>query len=480
MNLNKGKFKIIRADTSAAAVTLEKDGVVLGRLQSGDVVLNHPAVSRVHAGINRVGDDYYLINLSVSNSLTLNRKLLASEQADVLASGDIIQIGPFAIAVERNYDDNDVISLDVTHHFTADLQTEAEEKPIAGPAKASSQVADVLKVFWEKRTREKDAWATMLRPQGKPLPGKARINWKPTGDLRGTWRVGLFLWAFLAIGCLAVYSFYRYPNTYARKPLSKPHAKKIDSLVIANRGNENSCTTCHTPDQPLENACIRCHQAEQFHASNTKAHANAGITCTVCHQEHQGEDYRPRLAALQSCAECHNDANHELYNGKPVRTAHGGGFGYVAENGQWTWGGLHKETVETMRAETVKYLSSGALASPVSQQFHAVHMYQLAAPQGMKTDKTGNISCSTCHLSFAPVDRETPKQTCAVCHSGMADRATGETLVAAGEANCVSCHVQHPYNLRRWQEFLMPDAVTARRAGINTQLSKLAAEVKTP
>ena len=102
MKLQNGKFTIAYIADSAAPVTLEKDALVVGRLQSCDVVLNHRAVSRIHAGINRVETEYFLINLSTSNSLTLNGKLLSAEEADVLADGDIIQIGPFTITVARH------------------------------------------------------------------------------------------------------------------------------------------------------------------------------------------------------------------------------------------------------------------------------------------------------------------------------------------------------------------------------------------
>ena len=64
--------------------------------------------------------------------------------------------------------------------------------------------------------------------------------------------------------------------------------------------NGNSCTTCHTPNEPMENSCIRCHQAEQFHASNTKRTEEAGITCTVCHKEHQGADFDMAASAIAS------------------------------------------------------------------------------------------------------------------------------------------------------------------------------------
>jgi pSer/pThr/pTyr-binding forkhead associated (FHA) protein len=474
MNLQKGKFRISYADQTSAPVELEKEALVLGRMLSCDVVLNHGSVSRIHAGINRVEKEYFLINLSASNSLTLNGKLLAADQADVLAEGDIIQIGPFAITVEHY--ENELV-LRILHQFTGDLKSSTQQiTPSAEmlPGERSNQeVADVLKVFWEKRARDREESGTRLRPVGKPQPGKAVINWKPTRDLGPAWRSGLFTWAFLVIGALAVSAFFIYPQTFASKPLSGPHIKKIDEKLIAIRANENSCMTCHSLNEPLENACIKCHRAEQFHASNTEAHEAAGVTCTACHLEHQGEDFSPRMAAIQGCAQCHNDNNHKLYNGKAVRDAHGGSFGYPLENGNWTGKGLYSEVAETIPAIGGARVSGESEQMRLSRQFHAVHLSRLVAPAGLATDPGGRVTCSTCHKSFDPIDRETPRQTCAVCHTGSSDAGTGRVVIESGRANCVSCHIQHPYDQNRWSGFLTGEAAAERRKIIDTQIKRL-------
>jgi hypothetical protein len=116
------------------------------------------------------------------------------------------------------------------------------------------------------------------------------FNWRPTGDLRRTWRTGLFIWAFVLISAIAVLAFFKYPTAYEPAPLASAHANDIGNSPIAISSNGNSCTTCHTPNEPVENACIKCHQGTEFHSTNTKAHEEAGITCTICHQEHRGAD----------------------------------------------------------------------------------------------------------------------------------------------------------------------------------------------
>ncbi len=464
MESKTGYFTILYA-RGDNPVTLEKSGLTLGRLASCDVILNQSSVSRIHAGINYLDDRYYLTNLTSSNVLTLNGRRLAPQNSDVLADGDIIQIGPYLIDVAL---DEKHLRLSVRQQMRGEYRLSAP-KPATGDAKGTPNQGDVLKVFWEKRTRDREDAGTRLRPVGKPEPGKAVIKWKPTDDLRPAWRKGLFIWVCLAFALFAAVAFWRYPQAFASRPLANPHIRKIDASPIARQGNENSCTTCHMASEPVETACITCHQAEKFHASNTIAHEAAGITCTACHQEHRGEDFAMRDAALESCARCHNDGNNSLYNGKSVRTAHGGTFGYPIENGKWIWKGLETEIAETIPAVVsaagVGNESSQAL---ISRQFHAVHVGRLDAPAGMVGDSRGRVSCSTCHKGFDPVDRTTPRETCASCHNFQRNESPAESAV-----NCVSCHVQHPFNDRRWDAFLTPAAHSARSAAIDAQIKRL-------
>lgn len=472
MKLQTGTFTISYPERSTAPVSVEKDALVIGRIQSNDIVLNHSSVSRVHAGINRVESEYLLINLSTANSLTLNGKLLAAEEVDVLADGDTIQIGPFTITLARH--DNE-LELSVLHQFTGDLKNTSRKLPSLSeliPDRGNKEVADVLKVFWEKRTRDKEDWGTRLRPAEKPLPGKALINWKPTRDLQRPWRFGLFIWAFLVVGVLAVVAFYKYPQTYVSKPLSNPHIKSIDNKFIANRGNENSCTTCHSSTEPMENACITCHQAEQFHPSNTNAHQSAGVTCTICHLEHQGENFPMRAAAIQGCAECHSDSNKQTYNGKSVQTAHNGTFGLPVKDGKWIWNGLYSEISESMPTVNASGTKDETEQMRLSRQFHSIHLYRLKPAEGMKTDADNRVSCSTCHKSFDPIDRKTPYETCATCHNGLT--ATNNLVVIKpDQANCVSCHVQHAYSQNRWRDYLTEEAHNVRQKVIEKQIQRL-------
>ncbi len=475
MSQETGKFTIAFSDMDKPTISVAKDGIFIGRLDTCEIVLDHKTVSRIHAGISFRDGKYLLDNLSSSNVITINGRRLGPKKDDVLADGDTIQIGPYTLTVGRLVDE---IVLVVESQFKENLPKSTgglTGKPIpTRPNAASSE--GVLKVFWEKRNREKEDWGTRLRPTQLPRPGKAMFNWRPTGDLRRPWRFGLFTWAFLVVAAVGAFAFFRYPNTYASKPLSNPHAGIFEESTIAVRSNGNSCTTCHTSNEPMENSCIKCHQATEFHASNTKAHEEAGITCTVCHNEHRGSDFQITASAIQSCSECHNDNNKKTYNGKAVRTAHDGTYGYPIINGEWKWKGVYKEV-----AAAIPEIGSSATGDKdeqarLSRQFHTIHVARLKTPSGLKGDSKGLVSCSTCHNSFDPIDRVTPRQTCAVCHTTPAEANDRDQRFGSVPANCISCHVQHPYSSGRWSEFLTDDANQRRKAAIADKISKLSAK----
>ncbi len=474
MSKKTGKFTVSYADLLLQTRSVEKDGIYIGRLETCEVFLDHKTVSRIHAGINFQDENYNLVNLSTSNVLTLNGRRLASKQSDVLADGDTIQIGPFTILVARLGDE---LLLVVDQQFAERTPQGVLHSPQAAKPSAAEEAGGVLDVFWEKRSRDKDDWGTRLRPTEKPKPGKAMFNWKPTRDLRPTWRAGLFIWAFLIIGALGVYAFFRHPETYAPKPLSNPHASKIENSVIAAAANGNSCTTCHTLNEGVENSCIKCHSASEFHSTNTKAHEQAGITCTMCHREHQGADFDIIATAIQTCSECHNDKNSNTYKGKTVHTAHEGSYGYPAIGGIWKWKGVYREVAEAIPEINRSATGDKDEQAKLSRQFHTVHLYRLQVPEPLKGDKRGLVTCSTCHDSFGTaIDRVKPRQTCAACHTTQADAANRDKRFNAGGANCISCHVQHPYSTGRWSEFLTTDALDRRKEAITSKINQLSGQ----
>ena len=98
--IKKSRFIIKRTDKAVGAddAKLELEGLAIGRFITNDLVLNHRAVSRTHAGIKEIEGLYWLRNLSSSNKTLVNGKVI--EQDVALKDGDVIEIGPYLLAVE--------------------------------------------------------------------------------------------------------------------------------------------------------------------------------------------------------------------------------------------------------------------------------------------------------------------------------------------------------------------------------------------
>src|SRR5438128_8004519 len=90
-------FIIVREDLQVDPVTIVAEGVLIGRLPTCELLLNHPSVSRLHAGITYADGNYYLRNLRPGNPIMVNGAKL--EEYDALADGDVVGIGPFALNI---------------------------------------------------------------------------------------------------------------------------------------------------------------------------------------------------------------------------------------------------------------------------------------------------------------------------------------------------------------------------------------------
>jgi hypothetical protein len=225
---------------------------------------------------------------------------------------------------------------------------------------------------------------------------------------------------------------------------------------IAVKANANSCTNCHSFTGSMEANCAQCHNTAGFVATVIEPHAAAGVGCISCHAEHRGSDFRAGEASLATCTECHNDANKELYNGRRVATPHGGSFGYPVTNGKWNWKGL-SDVDWALKKIAIERLPADTEDGWRSKQFHAWHVQRVRAG-GLLGNREGELSCSSCHKSFNPIDRQTPRTTCGGCHDGRVDAETKRVLIAADKPNCTSCHVQHVKDTRHWNPSLMAAA----------------------
>src|SRR4030095_4922073 len=204
------KFIITRNDLDTYPVALETEGLTIGRLTGNDLVLNHPTVSRTHAGIKEVDGDYWIFNLSNANGTLLNGELIESAP---LADGDLIQIGPFflrptytgdhlSLEVEMSIKPLPIVAsgIGALHSLGEAGETgdpgktlmldhglaPQREKPTSRVTMRLSSagvntgawpaiVDPALKVFWDQRKREagKLEAESPLRPKGGRRSGKA-------------------------------------------------------------------------------------------------------------------------------------------------------------------------------------------------------------------------------------------------------------------------------------------------------------------
>src|SRR6267142_1350287 len=314
--LQQNKFIIIRDDLQVDPVTIITEGLLIGRLRECELLLNHPSVSRVQAGIKQIEGDYYIFSLRPSNPVKLNGKPV--EENEALAAGDVLEAGPFLIDIDRSEDalvikvalqigrvahSQDVSSPILSTKKLDPLDEVATgEKKKAAPRSAPLPGTKALDIFWDKRIREagKMVRPAPLFPRKHRRAGKGQFNWRPTSDLARRWPVSFFIWGGLGVAILSIVGAYLYANAYAPAPLSKAHATSQLTMLppIAARTNANSCTTCHSLSGSMEANCASCHNAEAFVATVIQPHRDAGIGCTTCHQEHRGANFAPGEAAL--------------------------------------------------------------------------------------------------------------------------------------------------------------------------------------
>src|SRR5687768_17106186 len=67
--------------------------VLIGRRSMNHLVINDPAVSRMHAWIDQLGADYYLTDMHSRTGTRINGQPVAHQQQQ-LNHGDLIEIGP--------------------------------------------------------------------------------------------------------------------------------------------------------------------------------------------------------------------------------------------------------------------------------------------------------------------------------------------------------------------------------------------------
>jgi hypothetical protein len=469
----QNKYLIIREDLVQDPVTIISDGLLIGRLVECELLLNHPAVSRAQAGIKEINGTYFLFGLRPSNPVKLNGKVIVGNEA--LSAGDILEVGPFFLHIQideatliikvtlqigRVADLSNVSSPSLSTAKLLELQSSGEVKKAAKTPRAAPLPGDkALDIFWDKRIREagKLVRPSPLFPKAQRRAGKAQFNWTPTTDLMSRWPVSFFIWSGVVVGLLSVAAAYWYTSAYAPGPVSLAHTRANLAILpaIAARPNANACTSCHSLSGSMESKCTACHTAPAFVATVTSPHVAAGVGCISCHAEHRGSDFEPGAAALAACSACHNDVNQNTYNGHRVNTPHRGTAGYPVVDGKWKWKGLSDSDWALKQISSTTRFPEDTDDLWRSRQFHALHVYRVRTIQGMDGNAEGEISCPSCHKKIKPIDRETPRTTCAACHNGSVQSKTKRVLLAADKPNCNSCHLEHVKDQRHWNPGLM-------------------------
>ncbi len=481
-------FIIIREDLQIDPITIVAEGLLIGRMPTCELLLNHPTVSRLQAGITNSEGQFFIRNLRLSNPMMLNSGVLADYEA--LADGDILGIGPFAVNISfarsalmlkvslqiaaRSTDavtrreasglwelEETLPSEFSTRAHSGDLQGGAHQrKPPTRKAQSAEASARALDVFWDKRitAATKSVKPSPLFPRTGRARGKAQSVWTATTDLKRRWPASLMLWGAIPVAVLSLATALFYARAFAPGQISDTHTRAELSLTppIANRVNMGACTSCHSVLGSMSEKCVSCHTTEAFIPTVIQPHTNAGVGCIDCHSEHRGSQFSALDGALLSCVECHSDQNQRVFNGKTVSTPHGGTFGYPVINDHWKWSGLDAAEMEQRKATLkLERLPTDNEDQWRSKQFHAVHLYRVRAVAGLRSNKDGGLSCSSCHAMRDPIDLATPRTTCAKCHNGQRDARAGHQVIASDKPNCTSCHVQHPKDKRHWNPGLL-------------------------
>ena len=129
-------------------------------------------------------------------------------------------------------------------------------------------------------------------------------------------------------------------------------------------------------------------------------------------------------------------------------------------NGKWKWKGLNDSEWSLKQIAVDRLMGDKGDADDRwrSKQFHALHVQRVRA-NGLPGNPDGELSCSSCHKTFNPIDRVTPRTTCDNCHDGRLELGTNRVLIARDKPNCTSCHIQHVKDKRHWNPKLLVDMV---------------------
>ncbi|MBK6688916.1 MAG: FHA domain-containing protein [Deltaproteobacteria bacterium] len=330
--------------------------ITIGREHGSGIVLDDLVVSLRHAVIDFREGHYLIRDVGSSNGVFVNAKRVVEQR---LADGDVLLLGAHTILVvlgER------CLGLEV-------------QPPLLGDKAPRSEVS-----------------STRLGLLDQPLAGEApkkrkrkaaELVWYGTSDLeRGVYRARSALIALiLGVGLTFWMLAQGDSHVLAGSPLSAAHESPA-FLEQLEANHLDRCTACHVgAGQVSTLKCLDCHPNNR----PLEEHAQEDVPCAGCHLEHRGADYRPALAALQACTECHGEPHQSLKRTKP------------------------------------RLVATFTLDAPADVPFHLHHQEQ-------------GIGCLACHGSQEASVRRGIRGACGQCHAP--DHPTA--------AECGQCHRAHP------------------------------------
>lgn len=88
-------------NASVPPIQVKGDTFLIGKKRDAvDGYIDHPAVSRIHARIEKCGQEYYLVDLNSTNGTYVNEKILGMNERIKLNGGDILRFGSVEYSVD--------------------------------------------------------------------------------------------------------------------------------------------------------------------------------------------------------------------------------------------------------------------------------------------------------------------------------------------------------------------------------------------
>ncbi len=378
--------------TTGVAQILEKSKILLGRKNTCDIQLDEPAISRVHAEIERDATGIWISDKSGGGGVYINGRRVVRQQ---LRHGDTISIGFFEIKIGLS---EEMCALEI--------QPYRKDAQIAGasiPANYRKVVGDARPSIAPSITEVKPSAGIAARPVW--IQDTAPI-WVPTSDILPnrfrSWMVMASIVATMACAAYPVVS--KKYEVYSPGPTSSFHT--IANAKFEKRLEQNDigsqCAACHSGFARVDAAnCQLCHSESK----PTKAHEEKGVACAGCHSEHNGPqfDIARNVGAGCQSAGCHVQIHQKqlLLLAKQQKPPEG------------------PTKVPSAVALEVTFRKSG-------DPLHVQHA-------DLKED------CNACHVPDNPkikVPREIMRMKCVGCHSFGPEASLRE--------RCYSCHFEHP------------------------------------